>query len=116
MSAALRAKITQQIATALEKGGLPPWKRPWAAHPNAGGLPANVVSKRRYSGVNVLLLQLHQMRYGLRSKFYATFNQWKDMGCFVKPRPTDVPPGLWGCGIIYCAPVKRKLERSEDGD
>jgi antirestriction protein ArdC len=34
MSAALREKITQQIVSALEKGGLPPWKRPWATHPN----------------------------------------------------------------------------------
>lgn len=116
MSAALREKITQQIVTALEKGGLPPWKRSWATHPNASGLPANAVSKRRYSGVNILLLQLHQIRHGLRSKFYATFNQWKDMGCFVKARPKDVPPGSWGCGIIYCAPVKKKLARSEDGE
>ncbi len=115
MSAALREKITQQIVTALEKGELAPWKRPWSGHPYASGLPVNAVSKNRYSGVNILLVQLHQMKHNLRSKFYATFNQWKAMGCFVKARPKDVPPGEWGCGILYCAPVK-KVERSDSGD
>jgi antirestriction protein ArdC len=115
MSAALREKITQQIVSALEKGGLPPWKRPWATHPNGSGLPVNAVSKKRYSGVNILLAQLHQMRHGLRSKFYATSNQWQAMNCRVKARPKDVQPGQWGCNIIYCAPVK-KVERSDKGD
>lgn len=112
----IRQRITGEIVAALEKGGLPPWKRPWATHPNALGLPANAVSQRRYSGVNVLLLQLHQMRHGLRSRFYATFNQWQGMNCRVKARPKDVPPGSWGCGIIYCAPVKKEVGRSDDGE
>lgn len=116
MSAALREKITQQIVSALEKGGLAPWTRPWSGHPNATGLPVNAVSNRRYSGVNILLAQVHQMRHDLRSKFYATFNQWKAMGCFVKARPKDVPSGEWGCNIIYCAPVKKKTDRSDDGE
>jgi antirestriction protein ArdC len=114
MSAALRQRITEQIISALEKGGLPPWRRPWASHSNASGLPANAVSQRRYSGVNVLLLQIHGLRHGLQSRFYATFNQWRAMNCRVKARPKDVPPGQWGCGIIYCAPVK-KVERAVDG-
>ena len=48
--------------------------------PNSG-FPTNVVSKRRYSGVNVLLL-----RHGgddtrvHTSKYWATFNQWQEMG------------------------------------
>lgn len=111
----IRQRITSEIVAALEKGGLPPWKRPWATHPNASGLPANAVSQRRYSGVNVLLLQLHQMRHGLRSKHYATFNQWRAMNCRVKARPKDVPPGGWGCIIVFCKPV-RKVERSDEGE
>ena len=34
-------------------------------------------------GVNVLLLNLHQMRFGLKSKFYGTFNQWKGIAAHV---------------------------------
>jgi antirestriction protein ArdC len=114
MSAALRQRITEQIISALERGGLPPWRRPWASHPNAMGLPTNAMSHRRYSGVNVLLLQMHGLQHGLRSRFYATFNQWQAMNCRVTARPKNVPPGQWGCGIIYCAPVK-KVERAGDG-
>jgi antirestriction protein ArdC len=111
----IRERISNEIVAALEKG-VPPWVRPWACHANAG-LPVNALSQRRYSGVNVLLLELHRLRLagsGVRSKHYATFNQWHDLGCRVKPRPNDVPSGRWGCNIIYCRPVK-KVERAEDG-
>lgn len=108
----IRERISNEIVAALEKG-VAPWRRPWTSA-NAG-LPVNAVSQRRYSGVNLLLLQLHQTRFDLRSKHYATFKQWHELGCRVKPRPQDVPPGKWGCNIIYCAPIK-KVERAEDGE
>lgn len=112
----IRERISNEIVAALEKG-VSPWRRPWSSTSN-GGLPINAVSARRYSGVNVLLLQLHQMRlahFGVRSKHYATFNQWRDLGCKVKARPHDVPSGRWGCNIIYCRPVK-KVEQEESGE
>lgn len=100
----LRQKMTDEIVAAL-KAGVAPWVRPWRDGQPAGGLPRNAVTGRRYSGVNVIAAQLHQRRLGLRSPVYATFNQWKEMGCVVKARPKDVAPGRWGCGLVYCAPV-----------
>jgi antirestriction protein ArdC len=102
----LRQRITTEIITALSAGGLPPWQQPWSADPNASGPPANAVSGRGYTGVNVLMLQLHRRRHGLRSRFYATFRQWEALGCRVRPRPDGVPPGRWGCTVVYCRPVK----------
>jgi antirestriction protein ArdC len=63
----IRQQITDQFIEALKAGGIPPWRKGWACH--GGGMPANVVSKRRYSGVNVLLLQMAAVRHGFTSKY-----------------------------------------------
>lgn len=101
----IRERITNQIIEALSKGGLPPWRMPWRADPNAG-FPTNVVSKRRYTGINPLLLQLASMRHGLQGKWWATFRQWDQMGGSVMKKPDNVPPGEWGTGIIFFKPIE----------
>jgi antirestriction protein ArdC len=63
----------------------------------------------------VLLLHLHQLRYGLKSKFFGTFNQWKSIAGRIKPRPCDVPPGQWGCHVIFFKPIT-KTERNGRGE
>ena len=104
----IRESITNQIVTALESGDIPPWRQPWVGN----GLPTNVVSKRRYTGVNILLLQLHMLRHRLTSNRFATFRQWQDLGCRVKPRPSNVPPGQWACTIVFY----RMVEKTEVND
>jgi antirestriction protein ArdC len=69
-----------------------PWRRPWGISANSG-FPTNVVSKRRYSGVNVLLLRMAAMTHGFTCKYWATFNQWRDLGGKVMRRPESVKPG-----------------------
>jgi antirestriction protein ArdC len=103
----IREEITRQIVEALEKGGVPPWRQPWIG--THTGRPANVVSGNSYRGVNPLLLSLHQQRYGFRSRWYGTFRQWQDMGGRIKRRPSDVPPGEWGCNIIYYCPLTKTV-------
>ena len=110
----IRDQITKQIIEALEKGGLPPWRQPWLGTKNTGR-PANVVSENPYRGINPLLLALHQHRHGFRSRWYGTFKQWQDLGGRVMRRPDDVPPGQWGCGIIFWSKVT-KTEKNEHGE
>lgn len=100
----LRQQITNQIIDALKSEKLPPWRKPWSAHRNAG-LPTNVVSMNRYSGINPLLLQMSAERHRLRSKYWATFNQWKGMKGKVKPRPSHLQPGEWGTSIVFYKPI-----------
>ncbi len=108
----IRTKITAQIIEALEKGGLPPWRMPWAASPNGRGLPTNAATERKYTGINPLLLQCAANRHGFKSKFWGTFNQWKDLGCSVKARPSDVNPGAWGTtAILYKPIVKTEIDK-----
>lgn len=110
----IRDQITSTILEHLKAGKVAPWRSPFIGHPNAG-MPTNIVSKKRYRGINVLLLHLHQLRYGLKSKFYGTFNQWKSIDGRIKPRPSDVPPGQWGCQVIFFRRIT-KTERNDRGE
>ena len=55
------------------------------------------------------------MRHGLTSKWWATFNQWRDLGGRVMRRPDDVPPWAWGTGIIYWSKTT-KVEENDHGE
>jgi len=110
----LRQSITAEIVTAIENG-VKPWKRPWAKSPNSGR-PANVASKKPYSGVNPLILQLHQFRHGLSSRWYATYRQWSDLGMSVKRRPDHVERGDWGARIVYFRPIDKTKVDPDTGE
>lgn len=108
---ALRSEITQRIMTALESGGLPPWRRPWSNDGNSG-MPTNVASGRSYSGVNPLLLQVAAEQFGFTSRWWGTYRQWQSLGGQVARRPPGVPSGEWGTRIVFCAPIdKTKTDR-----
>ena len=102
----IRQNITNQIVDALKSGGIPPWKRPWGISLNSG-FPTNCVSKRKYSGVNVLLLRMAAMTHGWSSKWWATYPQWTSMGGQVQHRPENVKPGCWGTKIIFFTKVTK---------
>ena len=109
----IRESITLQMIEAL-KGGLQPWRKPWIDDPAAG--PAcNVVSRKKYRGINPLILACASMRHNLQSKSWGTWNQWQSLGGQVKRRPNDVPPGKWGTGIIFWSKVTKE-EENEDGE
>jgi len=110
--AQLRERITRHIVEALESGGLPPWRRPWFNDPAAG--PAcNVISRKKYRGINPLLLAVASMRHNLQSKYWGTWNQWKELGGHVMKRPDNVPPGQWGTNIIFWSKLTKTEENAE---
>lgn len=110
----IRQQITNQIVEALTSGNLPPWRKPWRSDRNAGS-HANAVSKRPYTGVNPLILELAANRHGFQSRWWATFKQWEQLGGRVMRRPADVRPGEWGTQIVFCKPV-RKTETDDQGE
>jgi antirestriction protein ArdC len=101
----IRQAITNQIVAALTKGTVP-WRRPWSIDKNAG-LPANAVSRRCYSGINPLLLQIATEHHGFKSRWWATYRQWSDLGGQVMRRPENVPAGEWGTNIVFCKPCRK---------
>lgn len=103
----IRQTVTNAIIDALRDVKLPPWRRPWRVDGDYGP-HANFSSKRPYSGVNRLLLPMSALRNGFSSRWWGTFNQWKERGGSVKPRPKNVRPGQWGTTIVFCRPITKK--------
>ena len=65
------AIVTEKIINLLEQG-IVPWRRPWSAT----GLPCNLVSKKPYRGVNLLLLSATKYI----SPLWLTMKQANELG------------------------------------
>ena len=108
----IQHEITARIIDGL-RNGVVPWKRTWRNDPNCGS-PANALTRRPYSGINPILLDLVGMSRGYSSRWWATYEQWKTLGANVRKRPDDVKPGQWGTNIVFYRQVERtKLENGE---
>ena len=69
------AIVTEKIINLLEQG-IVPWRRPWSAT----GLPCNLVSKKPYRGVNLLLLSATKYI----SPLWLTMKQANELGGSVR--------------------------------
>ncbi len=69
--------VTNKIIGQLEKGTAP-WQQPWASI--GGGMPVNIVSRKHYSSINVLLLWDSSSDHGYRSNLWGTYRQWDMLG------------------------------------
>ena len=79
-------QITERIVAMLEAGTVP-WQKPWKV---SAGMPRNLVTKKPYRGMNVLLL--HAMSY--ESPFWLTFRQAKELGGSIRK-------GERACPVIF---------------
>ena len=109
-----RNKLNSQLVAVLESGQTLPWRRPWRIDRNSG-VPANVISKKSYKGINPLLLDLASMKHGLQGRWWGTFNQWKGLGGCVMRRPSGVPEGQWGTTIVFWSPINKTV-KNNDGE
>jgi antirestriction protein ArdC len=66
--------VTDQIIELLEQDIIP-WKKPWMS-----GLPKNLISKKPYRGINIMLLN----SLGYKDNYFLTFDQVKKIGGSVK--------------------------------
>lgn len=104
-AADLYASVTQRIITEL-KEGVAPWARPWKDGTRGlTTLPANAVSGRMYSGINVLILYMEAMDKGYSSHGWCTFQQANSIGATVRK-------GERSTQVVF---VKR-VEKEEDGE
>jgi antirestriction protein ArdC len=98
------ASVTNTIIAALESGTTG-YKMPWVQRDIA--TPINVASKKRYRGVNVLVLWATAMSKGYNSNVWATFKQWQDIGAQVKK-------GEKSTGIVFWSKVDIKSDAAND--
>lgn len=79
--------ITDRIICSLEQGVIP-WQKPWSG---GGSWPRNLVTKKQYRGINVLLLACQ----GFGSPDWLTYNQTAARGGQVKKGEKSTPIVFW---------------------
>jgi len=99
MNATIYDQITERIIALLEKGTIP-WRKPWKAQT---GLPRNLITKRAYRGINVLLL--HSMHY--ESPYWLTFRQALELG-------GNVRKGEKACPVVFWKQLEREDKLTGD--
>ena len=99
----LYASVTNQIIAALE-AGTPPWVCPWARG-YGSVLPFNLMTKRPYRGVNVLLLNLQQMAHGYPVNRWLTFQQARSISGSVRKGETGTTIVFFK--MLECGPTQR---------
>jgi antirestriction protein ArdC len=81
----LYREITDKIIAELEQG-IVPWVQPWTSsrHFCPLGLPVNGLTRRNYSGINILLLWSALEEKGFATPYWVTFKQCIAMGGSVR--------------------------------
>ena len=95
--------ITNKIVDKMKTGQVP-WRKPWKFQP-----PRNLVSKRRYHGINLLLLTLNEYD----SPYYVTFHQAKQLGGSIKKGEHGTPVVFWKLLETLEKATKGEEERSK---
>jgi antirestriction protein ArdC len=109
----LYREITDKIIAELERG-IVPWVQPWTASRQLCplGLPVNGLTRRSYSGINILLLWSALEERGFASPYWVTFKQCIAMGGSVRK-------GGHGTHVYFAdkfVPQKEKARAEETGD
>ena len=109
----LYREITDKIIAELEQG-IVPWVQPWTSGKQLCplGLPVNGLTRRSYSGINILLLWSALEERGFASPYWVTFKQCIAMGGSVRK-------GEKGTHVYFAdkfVPQKEKTRAAETGD
>lgn len=89
-------RITDQIASALEKG-IKPWTQPWNAAHAAGPVSKPLrFSGEPYNGINILTLWASAMELGYAAPIWMTYRQAKELG-------GQVRKGEKGAPVVYAS-------------
>jgi len=96
-------QVTNTIIKELEAGRVP-WVQPWQSKGLNAALPENVISKKTYSGINILLLWGAVIERGYSSQQWLTYKQARGLGGTVRT-------GEKGTGIVYASSFVPRNER-----
>lgn len=88
-------QVANDLANMLEAGGLPQWRKCWAAA--VTNAPHNGASKKNYKGINALWLACKMYKEGWKDTRFYTFKQIQEAGGKVKKgsKGTGVEFWLW---------------------
>lgn len=88
--------VTDRIITALNEK-IVPWRKSWTD----SGIPRNLVTKRTYSGVNLLLLNI----MGFEHNLFLTFKQVKTLGGSIIKGEKSIP-------VVFTKMNEKEVEKN----
>jgi len=91
--------VTESIIKQLESG-VAPWQKPWRTE-----IPANLLSKKEYRGINIFLLACQ----GYGSRYWLTYRQAQALGGSVRK-------GEHGSKVVFWKIHEYRKENSETGE
>src|SRR5258708_9154271 len=91
--------VTESIVKQLESG-VAPWRKPWRTE-----MPANLVSRKEYRGINIFLLAVQ----GYGSRYWITYRQAQALG-------GTVSKGQHGSKVVFLKIDEYRKENSETGE
>jgi len=91
--------VTESIIKQLESG-VAPWRKPWRTE-----MPANLVSKKEYRGINIFLLACQ----GYGSRFWLTYRQAQSL-------QGTVTKGEHGTKVVFWKIGEFRKENAETGE
>jgi antirestriction protein ArdC len=108
----LYREVTDRIIADFE-GGIIPWVQPWGAGgaDAALGLPRNVLTRRTYSGINILLMWNAVIKGGYAAQSWLTFKQALELGGCVRKGER----GWTVCFADSFVPKSEKERAQQDG-
>lgn len=75
MASQTHRQVTADIVQALQVG-MVPWRMPWYG-PGKALPPFNIITRRTYTGIDQLILQLAAQKHGFRLKAWGTKEEWR---------------------------------------
>ena len=103
--------ITRKIIAELEAGCVP-WVRPWATAKAPLAIPQNAATRRRYGGINILILLGTAVERGFSGQSWLMFRQALSLGGCVRK-------GERGATVVYAdrfVPAEEMKRASTAGD
>jgi len=91
--------VTESIIKQLESG-VAPWRKPWRTE-----MPANLVSKKEYRGINIFLLAAQ----GYGSRYWITYRQAQTLGGNIKK-------GEHGTKVVFWKIDEYRKDDAETGE
>lgn len=104
----MRDKITNRVIQALERHQVP-WQKPWEGSGKGVGFPREVRTKKKFFGINFLLLQMAAQEHHFASSWWGTSDDFSNLGSDIKNRPEDVIPGCWATETILYKSQNNKI-------
>lgn len=103
----IRASIAKRITKSLEQG-----KIPW--HFGKRGIPTNVITGAKYTGINPLILNCVAQKYDFSSKHWGTKLQWNTAKAKILKKPFEIDEEDYGVHIVNWQENVKEIHNGSD--